>query len=195
MGEILNTHTYDNTTGGKSGYDGKEVLLLELVRPHKDYGVHSIDLLTVITPDGFAKVLSCLYWGDCTGDSSHSTRAGYTVDIETETIQDGARWYSPFFANMDAKLTGTKLPGIKEACARACQAHEDGHRRLGFLKMVGWDCMIMKNGEMVFFEGNFAAARIPRRMFLAASNLIEFTFKHNWLNSICDVTTALNKEG
>jgi hypothetical protein len=26
--------------------------------------------------------------------------------------------------------------------------------------MVGWDCMIMEK-EMVFFEGNFAAARIP----------------------------------
>ena len=33
--------------------------------------------------------------------------------------------------------------------------------------------MVMKNGEVVFFEGNFAAARIPRRMFLAPENLFQ----------------------
>lgn len=68
-----------------------------------------------------------------------------------------------------------------------------GFKRLGFLKMVGWDCMLMKNGEMVFFEGNFAAARIPRRMFLAAENLIEFTFKHNFLNSMDKVAKEHSK--
>ena len=40
--------------------------------------------------------------------------------------------------------------------------------------------MVMKNGEVVFFEGNFAAARIPRRMFLAPQNLHEFIRMFAW---------------
>jgi hypothetical protein len=181
--KLITDHTYDD--GGKEGsYAGKDVLLLELVRPDKDHGVHSFDILTVITPDGSAKVLSCLYWGDCTTSSSHSTRAGYTVDIDSETLRDSVKWYSPFFVKMDPKQAGESVPGIKEACARACKAHEEGFKRLPFLKMVGWDSMIMKNKEMVFFEGNFAGARIPRRMFLGYENLVEFAFKHNFLNSL-----------
>ena len=42
-----------------------------------------------------------------------------------------------------------------------------------WLVAVGWDAMVTKSvdaktgeNEIVFFEGNFAGARVPRRMFL-----------------------------
>ena len=56
----------------------KDVLVLELVRPKKSEGVHSIDIITMRTPNDEVRVLSCLFWTDCTTDSSHSTQAGLT---------------------------------------------------------------------------------------------------------------------
>jgi hypothetical protein len=176
---ILKEDRFDGSSGSKEGYEDKDVLLLELVRPTEDHGVHSFDILTYMTPDG-PKVLSVLYWGDCTTSSSHSTQAGYTVDVNTETIYGPAAWYSAFFATMEPKRIGTKLPGLKDACAKALVAHAEGYKINPFLKMIGWDAMIMKNNEIVFFEGNFAAARIPRRMFLDYTNLYEFLTTYTW---------------
>ena len=68
------------------GYEGKDVLLLEHVYPDPRLGVHLIDILTVMTAGGRSKVVTCLFWGDCTDDSSRSV---YTVDIETETVNVG----------------------------------------------------------------------------------------------------------
>ena len=41
-----------------------------------------------------------------------------------------------------------------------------------WLRMIGWDC-IMARGEdaPVFFEGNYAQMRLPRRVFLSWENL------------------------
>ena len=35
----------------KKQYQGQEALLLDLVRPHPDHGVHSFDIVTIRTPD------------------------------------------------------------------------------------------------------------------------------------------------
>ncbi len=70
-----------------SAYEGKQVLLLEWVRPDPSFGVHQVDILTVMTAEGRSRVVTCLFWGDCLGVSSHSSRAVYTVDIETETVK------------------------------------------------------------------------------------------------------------
>ena len=158
-------------------YGNKEAMVLEMVRPKASLGVHSLDIVTVRTPDDDVKVLSCLLWTDCTGSSSHSCRAGYTVDIETETIAGPASWYSPFFAQMDAPLVGTKMIGVLEACETAVAAHKQIKEK--WLTAVGWDAMIMKE-EVVFFEGNFAGARTPRRMFLSAGCLVEFIRSMAW---------------
>merc|ERR1711990_492127 len=85
-------------------YKGKEALVLELVRPMKKLGVHSLDIVTVRTPDDDVKVISALLWTDCTTDSSHSTQAGYVLDVESETIVGAASWYSAYFVNMDKPL-------------------------------------------------------------------------------------------
>eukprot|EP00041_Stephanoeca_diplocostata_P000575 m.15425 g.15425 ORF g.15425 m.15425 type:complete len:425 (+) comp10745_c0_seq2:239-1513(+) len=153
-------------------FDGKTALVLELVRPKPELGVHQLDIITMRTPDDDVKVISVLLWADCTTSSSHSTRAGYTIDIETETVAAPAGWYSPFFATMNTPLIGTKFEGVKKACASAIAAHKAVPYK--WLTAVGWDCMIMKNDEVVFFEGNFAGARTPRRMFLSAKHFWAF---------------------
>ena len=81
---------------------------------------------------------------------------------------------SPVLAKMDASLVGTRLPGIKQACARACAAHDKVFVHQPHLTMVGWDAMIMKNGEYVFFEGNAGFSRARQYMFFSAQILLEF---------------------
>jgi len=91
------------------------------------------------------------------------------VDVETETIVAPTAWYAPHFAAMEsAPLVGQKVDGARAACMSAIAAHEeclkDGH---DWLTTVGWDCMITDEGP-VFFEGNVAAYRTPRRMILTS---------------------------
>merc|ERR1712086_383869 len=106
------------------------------------------------TPEDGVSILSILFWTDCTTDSSHSTQAGYTIDLETETITAPADWYSAYFTTMGTPRIGDKLPGLKKACEKAVAAHENIQHK--WLTVVGWDCMMMEGDEAVFFEGNFA---------------------------------------
>eukprot|EP00659_Diplonema_papillatum_P007864 gene7864-12083_t len=159
-------------------YKDKEALVLELVRPCKSLGVHSFDIVTLRTPQDDVKVLSCLLWADCTSNSSHSCQAGYCVDVETETIVSAAAWYSPYFAHMDAPLIGTQLKGVRNACRTAVNAHKACKEK--WLTAVGWDAMLTNKDEIVFFEGNFAGARAPRRMFLSLRCLLEFVKSYAW---------------
>lgn len=162
----------------KETYQGQEAMVLELVRPKPGLGVHSIDIITMRTPQDEVKVLTCLLWTDCTTDSSHSCRAGYTVDVETEIITGAAVWYSVYFATMDTPLIGTKMPGVKKACAQCVAAHQAIDEK--WLVAVGWDGMVMEDDEVVFFEGNFAGARTPRRMFLNWTCFYTMITKYFW---------------
>ena len=58
-------------------YDGKELLVLQWIRPKADMGVHSLDILTINSSDEGFKVVSVILWTDCIGPSSHNTTAGY----------------------------------------------------------------------------------------------------------------------
>jgi len=40
--------------------------------------------------------------------------------------------------------------------------------------------MVMENDELVFFEGNFAGARTPRRIMLGLNNFTEFMYNYFW---------------
>jgi len=162
----------------KETYADKECLVLELVRPRASLGVHSLDILTIRVPGGEVKVLSVILWTDCTTNSSHSCRAGYVVDVESETIVSAASWYAAGFATMDAPLIGTKYPGVKEACQKAVAAHSSIKEK--WLVAVGWDAMVMEKDEIVFFEGNFAGARTPRRMFLTFSAMVSAMWHVFW---------------
>jgi hypothetical protein len=57
------------------------------------------------------------------------------------------------------------------------EAHKNIEHK--WLTAVGWDMMVMED-ELVFFEGNFAGARTPRRIFLSFSNLLEFMTNYFW---------------
>mmetsp|Transcript_29267 Transcript_29267/g.93194 ORF Transcript_29267/g.93194 Transcript_29267/m.93194 type:complete len:429 (+) Transcript_29267:183-1469(+) len=157
-------------------YAGKRAVLSELVRPSSSIQisapgfsqVHSLDILTLRTPTG-VKILSVLLWTDCTGWSSHSATSGYLVDVETETIVAPTAWYAPHFAAMEsAPLVGLKVDGVRAACLTAMAAHEEVLKSgQNWLTTIGWDCMMTTDGP-VFFEGNVAAYRTPRRMTLTA---------------------------
>jgi len=159
-------------------YAGKDAILCEFVFPHPTlalssagYGqVHSLDIVTIRTKAG-VRVLTCLLWTDCEEWSSHSCQAGYLMDVHSETIVAPTAWYSPYFATMPAALLGTRVPGVREACRLAIAAHEAS--TLPWLTSVGWDAMITPEGA-VFFEGNVAAYRTPRRMHLSLPLLNAF---------------------
>jgi hypothetical protein len=153
-------------------YENKDgVMILEFIVPATDQECHTLDILTVKTAANGVQLVSCLYWGDCAdGNSSHSTRAGYTVDVENEIIKEPARWYSAHFATFKPKpgMIGKKLPGVKEAVNKCLKSHSLIEHK--WLKMAGWDALLTNHGA-VFFEGNFAAHRNPRRIFLSWNNL------------------------
>jgi len=151
-------------------YAGKEAILSEFIVPDEavrlssdGFGqVHAIDIITMRTRAG-VRVLNVLLWTDCEEWSSHSCTAGYIVDVATETVTAPTAWYSPYFARQKSNLLGVRLPGVKHACERAVAAHAAS--KLPWLTTVGWDAMLTPDG-IFFFEGNVAAYRTPRRMFL-----------------------------
>mmetsp|Transcript_1846 Transcript_1846/g.3796 ORF Transcript_1846/g.3796 Transcript_1846/m.3796 type:complete len:434 (+) Transcript_1846:38-1339(+) len=130
--------------------------------------VHSLDIVTLQDKSGVTKILSVVLWTDCTGWSSHSATCGYLVDVATETVIAPTAWYAPYFATQEKKLVGMRVPGALEACKKAIAAHEAC--KLPWLIAVGWDAMITDDGP-IFFEGNVAAYRTPRRMFLTYSSM------------------------
>ena len=159
-------------------YKGKKAILTEFIVPTESIAlssdgfsnVHSLDIITMRTKAG-VKVLTVLLWTDCGGWSSHSCTAGYVVDVESETIVAPTAWYSPYFAKQKSNLIGKMLPGVKLACEKAVAAHSAS--KLMWLTTVGWDAMITPDG-VFFFEGNVAAHRTPRRMFLTPGICAEF---------------------
>ena len=135
--------------------------------------VHSLDILTVRDSCGAVKVLSCLLWTDCSSWTSHSCTAGYTIDVESETIVAGAPWYSSAFSKNEESspalsLVGVMVPGVRAACNYAVAAHAAAS--LPWLTSVGWDAMITDDGP-IFFEGNLGSMRTPRRIFLDDTSL------------------------
>lgn len=159
-------------------YVGKEALVSELILPptklvvsSKGFkSVHSLDIITMRTKAG-VKVLTCLLWTDCDGWSSHYCHAGYLCDVMSEEVVGPAKWYSQHFADQENACLGLKLPGLRDACAKAIAAHEACD--LGWLTTIGWDAMLTDDGA-VFFEGNVAGQRTPRRMFLSSTNFAAF---------------------
>ena len=79
-------------------------------------GVHSVDILTIKCPDGSYQVLSCLYWGECEGLTSHGTTAGFTMDIKTEKVAQKLYQYGVHFNKPGHEdYIGTKIPGVQKA--------------------------------------------------------------------------------
>lgn len=125
-------------------YHGKELLVLQWIRPKADMGVHALDILTINSSDEGFKVINVILWTDCIGPSSHNTTAGYQewgfqghktkldglktyfqVDVNTEIITAATPWYCPYLTNQKTTLVGTNVPGVKKACKIALKAHRE----------------------------------------------------------------------
>ena len=66
---------------------------------------------------------------------------------------------------------GHKLPGVAKACQLMVEAHRSAMIEQPWLKMIGWDAILAHGGPAVFFEGNYAQMRLPRRVFLSWETL------------------------
>jgi len=171
-------------------YRGKQVIVMEWVRPDPSLGVHQIDVVTIKTKKHGVVPLSILLWGDCTGASSHSSQCGYMIDYETETVVSATEWYTYFFLGKPAKRIGQKIEGIKQGVQQCIRMHEE--IKQPWLRAVGWDFMVTNRKakatddslptKNVFFEGNFAHQRFPRRVFLGWESFFA-NIKH-WSNEI-----------
>ena len=99
------------------------------------------------------------------------------VDAPSEEIVAMCQWYAPGFSAMKPKpeySIGHKLPGIAAACQLVMEAHKSAKLEQPWLQQIGWDAMIARGGAPVFFEGNYAQMRTPRRVFLSWENLFHF---------------------
>jgi len=179
-GEDFNgSEDLEKLVGLNKTYTGKTVILMEWVRPDPDLGVHQIDVVTIKTRKHGVVPLSILMWAECTGPSSHSSKCGYVIDLKTETIVSATEWYTYFFLGKPAKRIGQKIEGIKQGVERCVKMHEE--LKEPWLRAVGWDFMVSSRNAVgeggsvptknVFFEGNFAHQRFPRRVFLTSESL------------------------
>jgi hypothetical protein len=86
-----------------------------------DYGVHTFDILTILRPNGEIGIASCLLWGNCEAETSHSTQNGYSIDIHTCKVVEPVRHYSAYFTKDEAQTAGKynyynkKMKGLEEA--------------------------------------------------------------------------------
>ena len=153
-------------------YGGKSCIILRVVRPLGRLGVHSLDILTARAADGTVMLVDVIVWAGSTTDSSHAATRTYMVNPETGEACNYGRWYNPNFVSTGSEGLGVVYPGVKEAVQLALEAH----RNLPYpwLKVIGWDCMVTEDGTMVFFEGNLAAWRCPRRLFFSLPSFIFF---------------------
>eukprot|EP00656_Telonema_subtile_P007541 TRINITY_DN13537_c0_g1_i2.p1 TRINITY_DN13537_c0_g1~~TRINITY_DN13537_c0_g1_i2.p1 ORF type:complete len:351 (-),score=110.74 TRINITY_DN13537_c0_g1_i2:197-1249(-) len=154
-------------------YLNKTVIGTEFVSANPRFGVHQGDVLTMRLPDGQVHVLRCMYWGDCTGMTSHSCSSAYMVDYKSERITQPARWYSPSFVSAPSDRAGQAFPGINQAAHKCVEMHASITEH-PWLNVVGWDVMSTSDAEEpVFFEGNFAGSRFRRHCFSSARILYE----------------------
>lgn len=156
--------------------------MLDFVKPQKELGIHSFDIVTIKCPDGSIQVLSCLLWAECEGLTSHGTTAGFTIDIKNEKIAEKLCQYGVHFNRPgNEEYIGRKVPGVQKACEQAIAAHKSVNKDYGWVGAIGWDCMFTdKDDQIVFFEGNLGMARTPRMMFLNHHNTKDFITDFFW---------------
>ena len=168
---------------GKHYLNKQDVLILQWVKPANHLELHTFDILTI----GFSnqkdsngepnvQAVSILYWGSfADGKSSHSAMSGYICDPDEEKIVGKASWYAPYFCEMKADpemLNHSPFLGLRKSVDIAIQAHRKILKTQPWLTCIGWDMEITEAGP-VFFEGNLAAARLPRRIFLSWKHMLK----------------------
>ena len=163
----------------RTKYQDRKCLLLELIRPKKDLGVHSLDILTARDSQGRVQLVDVIVWAGSKSATSHGATAAYMIDPKTERACTLGDWYNPNFVGTTPTGLGMRYPNVGEAVNLALHTH----RNLPYpwLNVVGWDCMVTEDSSIVFFEGNLAAWRCPRRLFLSWKNFIYFVNYLSWV--------------
>ena len=166
----------------KNKYQQQKCILLEFILAKEDLGVHSLDILTARDPQGNVQLFDVIVWAGSNSDSSHGATDCYMINPVTELACSTGGWYNPNFLGTSPSGLGTRYPDVGKAVNLAIQAH----RNLPFpwLSVVGWDCMITRDSTIVFFEGNLAAWRCPRRLFLSWRNFLYFVNYVSWVSGV-----------
>jgi hypothetical protein len=164
-------------------YDGQNALIMNFALPQeklagKKLGVHQYDILTIVDSEGDIQCLYTQFWGDCTGDTTHSATLGMVIDAHTGKFAGGICHYTPYFNTPEARKKceewrGVDVPKIKEACETAIAAHKIVNEHYNWVPSLGWDCMLDDEGDLVWFEGNQASNRLPRVLGLSTTNMWE----------------------
>ena len=168
----------------KNYWNQQDVLILEWVKPANHLEVHTFDILTIGLPNQKdvrgkpnVQVVSVLYWGSCAdGYSSNSAISGYICDADEERIIGG--WNG--MKEDPEMLSHAPFKGLRKSIDIAIQAHMKILKTQPWLTCIGWDMEITERGP-VFFEGNFAAFRLPRRIFLSWKHMFK-AFQIFYLN-------------
>ena len=163
----------------RNKYLGKPCLLIEFITAHPRLKVHSLDILTAKDPAGNVQLIDIVVWAGSASETSHGATDCYMIDPKSGMTCNYGKWYNPNFVNTSSEGLGVQYPGVSEAVLTAMKTH----RNLPYpwLSVVGWDCMVTEDSDMVFFEGNLAAWRCPRRLFLSFRNLIYFVSFISWV--------------
>ena len=165
----------------KSKYPGKGCILMEVVRALPALGVHSLDILTARDGAGEVQLVDVVVWAGSPTQSSHCSTSAYMLDPRTGITCSYGKWYNPNFVNSSKEGLGVLYPQVAEAVKTAMRAHKN--LPYSWLTVVGWDCMVTEDSSMVFFEGNLAAWRCPRRIFLTWRSLLYFIRHISWVSS------------
>ena len=164
----------------ESKYSDRDSLILKVVRPLSNLGVHSLDIVTARDISGNIRLVDVLVWTATSSWTTHTATKVYTIDPISETANTAARWYGSNFMNTDNSGIGVKYPGVKKAILQAIECHKN--IKCDWLSAIGWDAMIAEDSSLVFFEGNLASGRVPHRMFLSFGSLKYFIRNMSWVS-------------
>ena len=164
----------------KSSYKDKTCILMEVVKPLPQLGVHSLDILTAKDPQGRVQLVDIIVWSGTKTRTSHAATQGYMIDHKTGKTKSTCKWYNPNFSGTSDNGIGVLYPNLADAISVVMEAHKD--IRFSWLPVIGWDAMITEDNDVVFFEGNLGAWRCPRRLFLSLRNFIYFVSHLSWIS-------------
>lgn len=165
----------------RTKYLGKPCLLIEFITAHPDLGVHSLDILTARDPAGEVQLVDIVVWAGSASETSHGATDCYMMDPRSGVTCNFGKWYNPNFMKTSPAGLNKYYPGVSDAVLTALQAHKN--LPFSWLNVVGWDCMVTEQSDIVFFEGNLAAWRCPRRLFLSLGNFIYFVSYISWIGN------------
>jgi len=81
----------------KEKFKDQPAFIMDFIKPSKNYGIHSFDIVTITLPNGDIQIVSCIMWCDCDEDTSHTCSNGYSIDVWDGKVVGGIGQYSAHF--------------------------------------------------------------------------------------------------